>query len=122
MRQRVSSGKVVCVSEQRYLAIPDLVEIFGVTPGRVRRMIEERYLLAVRVDGVLSVPEEFVLDGEPVAGVRGTALVLLDAGFSETEAVEWMLAENEELGARPIDELRLGRKAGVRRATQGLAF
>ncbi|MGR4009588.1 Rv2175c family DNA-binding protein [Leucobacter sp. 1207-22] len=110
------------MSEQRYLAIPDLVEIFGVTPGRVRRMIEERYLLAVRVDGVLSVPEEFVLDGEPVAGVRGTALVLLDAGFSETEAVEWMLAENEELGARPIDELRLGRKAGVRRATQGLAF
>lgn len=65
---------------------------------------------------------EFVLDGAPLSSLRGTLLTLLDAGFSEEEAVAWLLAENEELGERPVEALRAGRKSGVRRATQGLAF
>lgn len=105
-----------------YLTIPDLVERFGLTQSKVRRLIEENYLAAVRVDGVLKVPAAFVAGAEPLAALRGTLLVLLDAGFSNDEAVEWLFEVNEELGESPIDALNAGKKSAVRRATQSLAF
>ena len=104
------------------LRVPDLVERLGITPGRLHRLIEDHHLASVRVDGVLSVPAEFLQDDEPLPSLRGTLLVLHDAGFSEEEAVLWMLSVNEELGERPIDSLQSGRKSAVRRATQSLAF
>lgn len=108
--------------ETPFLTIADLVELFGLTPGKIHRLIEDHQLAAVRVDGVLQVPAEFVLDDHPLPPLRGTLLVLLDAGFSDDEAVAWLLAHNDELGERPVDSLRAGRKSAVRRATQALAF
>ena len=105
-----------------FLTVPELVELFGLTPGKIHRLIEDHHLAAVRVDGVLRVPAEFVQDDHPLPPLRGTVLVLLDAGFSNEEAVAWLLAPNDELGERPIDSLRAGRKSAVRRATQSLAF
>lgn len=105
-----------------YLTVPDLVELFGLPVGKVHRLLEDHHLAAIRVDGVLKVPAEFVLDGDPLSSLRGTVLTLLDSGFSIDEAVAWLLAENEELGERPIASLRAGKKSAVRRATQGLAF
>ncbi|WP_449277165.1 Rv2175c family DNA-binding protein [Leucobacter sp. GX24907] len=105
-----------------FLTVPDLVELLGVSPGKIHRLIEERHVAEVRIDGVRKIPAEFVKDGEPLPSLRGTLLTLLDAGFAEEEAVAWLLADNDELGERPIDALRAGRKSGVRRATQGLAF
>ena len=108
--------------ERTWLTIPDLVEALGIPQGRVRRLIEERALLALRVDGVLKVPADFIRDAEPLGELRGTVIVLHDAGFSDEEAVAWMLADNEVLGAAPIDALRAGRKAEVRRVAQALGF
>ena len=105
-----------------YLTVPDLVELFGLTVGKVHRLVEERHLAGVKVDGVFKVPALFVQDGEPLHSLRGTLLALEDAGFANDEAVQWLLADNDELGERPIDSLRAGRKSAVRRATQGLAF
>ena len=115
------SGDVASESA-RWLTVPDLVEILNLSPGRVHRLLEERQLLAVRRDRVLVVPEEFLLDGAPVKDLRGTLTLLADDGFSEDEAMEWMLAPNELLGASPIEALRAGRKAEVRRVAQALAF
>jgi hypothetical protein len=36
--------------------------------------------------------------------------------------MHWLLNEEEALGAAPIDALRAGRKAEVRRVAQALAF
>lgn len=105
-----------------YYTIADLVELLDLTPGRIHRLIEDRHLAAVRVDGVLKVPVEFLSGSEPLSSLRGTLFALLDAGFSDDEAVVWLLDENDELGERPVDALVNGRKSAVRRATQGLAF
>lgn len=105
-----------------YLTIPDLVERWNTTPSKIRRLIEDRSLAAIRVDGVLRIPAEFVAGDEPLNSLRGTLLALHDAGFSDDEAVAWMLADNDELGERPISALIAGRKSAVRRATQSLAF
>lgn len=83
--------------------------------------MEDHQLLAVRREGVLSVPSDFLRDGEVLGELRGTLIVLADAGFSDTEAMDWMLNEEESLGASPIDALRAGRKAEVRRIAQALA-
>lgn len=109
-------------SERQWLTIPDLVEKLGLTPSRIRRLIEERQLLAVKIDGVLSVPADFLdAEDEPLSELRGTLFVLADARFTDDEAMEWMLSAEESLGVAPIDALRAGRKAEVRRVAQALA-
>lgn len=103
--------------------MPDLVDALGIPQGRVRRLLDENVLLAVRVDGVLKVPADFIRDGEPLTELKGTIVVLHDAGYSDDETMQWLLAETDLLGGvAPIDALRAGRKAEVRRVAQSLGF
>lgn len=111
---------MVSATERTWLSVPELVDLLGITPGKVRRLVEDRILLAVRRDGVLQVPADFLRDGEPLHELRGTLLVLHDAGFDDEEAMSWLLEEEESLGVAPIDALRAGRKAEVRRVAQAL--
>lgn len=105
-----------------WLTVPDLVEELGLGVGQIHRLLEDRALLAVRRDGVLMVPADFILDGAPVVGLAGTIIMLADSGFSDDETMRWLLAEEESLGTTPIAKLRDGQKAPVRRAAQSLAF
>jgi len=104
-----------------WLTVPDLVEMLGQTPSRIRRLIDDRHLLAARIDGVLKVPALFLRDGAPLPELHGTAIVLADAGFSDAESLEWLLGEEDSLGTTPIAALRAGRKSEVRRVAQALA-
>ncbi len=105
-----------------WLTIPDLTDRLGLKVSQVRRLIEDRALLATRVDGVWKVPELFIADGEVVHELRGTLILLGDAGYSDDEAMRWLLSEEESLGVSPIQALRAGRKAEVRRVAQALGF
>ena len=105
-----------------WLTVPDLVDRMGLPQGRVRRLLEERVLLGIRRDGVLSVPADFLVGSEPLRELRGTLVVLADSGYSDEEAMEWMLAPEPSIGDAPIAALRAGRKAEVRRVAQSLAF
>ena len=104
-----------------WLTVPDLVERLGQTPSRIRKLIDDRHLLAARIDGVLKVPASFLRDDAPLPELHGTAVVLADAGFSDAEALEWLLGEEDSLGTSPIAALRAGRKSEVRRVAQALA-
>lgn len=106
---------------RQWLTIPDLVDSLGIGVGRVRRLIQDRHLAAMHLDGVLKVPADFIRDGEPLSELRGTLILLGDDGFSNEEAIEWLLEPEETLGIAPIDALRAGRKAEVRRVAQALA-
>lgn len=105
-----------------WLTVPDLVDLLGVTPSKVHRLLEDRHLLATRIDGVLRVPASFLKDGEPLHELRGTLMLLADAGYSDEEAMRWLTSPDDSLGVAPIDALRAGRKAEVRRVAQALAF
>lgn len=105
----------------QWLSYADLVEVLGEPLGRIRRLIDDRHLIASRrAGGGPKVPDVFIDDGRPLASLRGTVFVLHDAGFTDDEAIDWLLAPEESIGMSPIDALRAGRKAEVRRVAQAL--
>lgn len=106
--------------DTEWLTLPELVELLGEPLGRVRRFLDESQLIGSRRDGALKVPAVFIVDGHPIASLRGTVIVLHDAGFSDDEAIDWLLTEEESIGIPPIEALRAGRKAEVRRVAQAL--
>jgi len=108
--------------EARWLTIPDLTELLGLKVSQVRRLIEDRALLASKIDGVWKVPADFLVDGEPMTELRATLVVLADSGFTDEEAMHWLLSTEESLGVSPIEALQHGRKAEVRRVAQALGF
>ena len=107
-------------ADRSWLTVPNVCDRLDLSPGRVRRLLEDRQLLAVRREGVLRIPADFLEDDHPLAELRGTLVVLADDGFDDDEAMAWLLEIEPSLGAAPIDALRAGRKAEVRRVAQAL--
>jgi hypothetical protein len=130
-----------------WLTLPDVAQQVGLDVGKVRRMLQERHLAAVRRGerNVLSVPAAFLVPGPdevpdaapPVEGsdaggpqprlvplpeLRGTLNVLADSGFVDEAAVRWLFTPDDSLPGTPVDALRAGRKTEVRRRAQALAF
>lgn len=103
-----------------WLTVPDLCERLGLSPSGVRRLIEERELVAVRRGerSVLSVPAAFVDAAGPLAALKGTITVLSDIGFDDAEIIEWLFTPDPSLpggGSHAIDAIRAGFKTEVRR-------
>lgn len=107
--------------ETTWLTLPELVEVLGEPLGRVRRLIDDKHLIGSRREGPLKVPALFIVDGRPLSSLRGTIIVLHDAGFSDDEVIDWLLAPEESIGVAPLEALRAGRKSEVRRVAQALA-
>lgn len=103
-----------------WLTIDEVAQALGVSASKVRRLIEEHILFAVRVDKEPKVPAHLIQNGEPLSSIRGTMLLLIDMGFTETEAIDWLYSENDNLGTTPMAALLQGHKAPVRRAAQAL--
>jgi hypothetical protein len=104
-----------------WLTLPDIVELTGEPLGRVRRLIDEKHIVGSRRNGAFAVPAAFFVDGEPLSSLRGTVIVLADAGFSDDEVIDWLLEVEDSIGVAPIEALRAGRKSEVRRVAQALA-
>lgn len=107
----------------QWLTVPDAAAQLGIDVMKVRRLIHDRYLIAMRrgTPPIFSIPAGLLLDGQPVADLRGTLTVLSDAGFSDTEAIRWLFTPDPTLPGTPVDALRVGRKTEIRRRAQALA-
>ena len=66
-------------------------------------------------------PAVFIVDRRPLTSLRGTVIALQDAGFSDDEVIDWLLAEEDTLGRTPIAALLDGHKSEVRRIARTLA-
>ncbi len=107
-----------------WLTLPDAAQRLGVDVTGVRRLVQERFLIAVRRGerSVLSVPVDLLDEDRTLAQLPGTLTVLHDAGFDDVEALQWLLTDDETLPGSPLQALRAGRKTEVRRRAQALAF
>ena len=119
-----------------WLTVPDLSERLALDASKVRRLIAEHWLIGARRGerNVFAVPADFLVPQTPSLGeegadsaswavlssLRGTVTVLFDAGLDDAEAIEWLFTLSEELGTTPLEALRAGHKAPVRRAAQTL--
>ena len=107
-----------------WLPLPDVAELLDVPITRVHSLIDERALAAVRVGErrIRSVPAAFIQDGQGVDSLKGTIVVLADAGYSDEDLIIWLFTADDSLRGRPIDALREGRKTEIRRRAQTLAW
>ena len=107
-----------------WLTLPDVAALLGIDVIKVRRLVQDRFLVAVRrgEHEVLSVPAELVPDGAVLPDLPGTLTVLLDGGFTPEGALRWLLTADDTLPGTPVEALRGGRKTEVRRRAQSLAF
>lgn len=107
-----------------WLTLPDLAEQIGLPLPRVRQLVREGKLVTVARGRppVQYVPADLVSDGQLVKGLAGALTVLRDAGYSNTEALCWLLTEDDVLTVRPVDAMAAGRDTAVKRRAQVLAF
>jgi hypothetical protein len=57
-----------------------------------------------------------------VKGLSGTITVLRDGGYSDTDILRWLFADEDSLPGTPIESLRAGRHREVKRRAQAMAF
>lgn len=113
-------AKAKKTTPENWLTLPDAANLLGIPVTRVHRLVEDRHLLAARVDGLLQIPADFIVDGHPLPELHGTFLLLHDLHFSDDEILDWMFNPEESLGVTPMAALQAGRKAEVRRIAQAL--
>ena len=109
----------------RWLTVPDVAERLGVPLSAVRRMIDDRELLAWRVGErrIQSVPEQF-LDEAVMRHLPGTFTVLTDGGMGDEELLRWLFTPAPTLpdGGSPVEALVAGFKTEVRRRAMETAW
>ncbi len=105
-----------------WLTVPDVAERLDVPVTRVRQLLRDGYLLAVRRDGVLQIPTDFVRPGALLKGLPGLLTVLRDAGYDDEEALRWLYTEDVTLPGTPVQALAENRGTEVKRRAQALGF
>lgn len=109
-----------------WLTLPDLAERWGMPVTKVRALIGDRELVAVRrgQNRALHVPARFAAASGPRADLKGTITVLADAGMSDDEVVAWLFSPDAGLpdDMTPMTALEAGYRALVRRQAQLTAW
>lgn len=105
-----------------WLTVPDVAVFWGTGVLHVRQALKDRHLLASRVDGVLRVPRVFLAEDGPVKGLPGVLTLLADGGFSDDEALRWLLTPDESIPGSPAQALAENRGTEIKRRAQALAF
>ncbi|MDX6351344.1 MAG: hypothetical protein QOF84_6134 [Streptomyces sp.] len=106
-----------------WLTLPDVAERLGLEVTRIRPLIKEGQLIAVRrgENRVLMVPADFIDEDKIVKGLAGTLTLLKDDRFSDEEALEWLFTPDPTLPGTPAQALRENRGTEVKRRAQALA-
>ena len=105
-----------------WLTMPEVAELLDLPVTRVHQLLRDRKLLAVRRDGVLRVPAEFIVDGAVVKHLSGVLTLLQDARFDDEEALRWLYTPDDSLPGTPALALTENRATEVKRRAQALGF
>lgn len=105
------------------LPLTEVATILGTSTNKVRQMLRDGQLIALRRGGELCVPGAFFVKDGVVKGLAGTITVLADSGFSRTEMLRWLFTTDESLpGNTPVNALRTSHGTEVKRRAQAMAF
>nr|WP_202460143.1 Rv2175c family DNA-binding protein [Streptomyces sp. SID1328] len=106
-----------------WLTLPDIAEKLDVEVTRVRQLVKEGQLIAVRrgENRALHVPAAFIDEDKVVKGLTGTLTLLRDNGFTVEEMIEWLFTPDPSLPGTPAQALSENRGTEVKRRAQALA-
>ncbi|AZS87779.1 Rv2175c family DNA-binding protein [Streptomyces griseoviridis] len=106
-----------------WLTLPDIAERFGVEVTRVRQLVKDGQVIAVRrgENRALHVPAAFIDGDKVVKGLTGTLTLLRDDGFTPDEMIEWLFTPDPTLPGTPAQALSENRGTEVKRRAQALA-
>lgn len=113
---------------ESWLTMEEVADQLQIDVRRVRRLLRDRQLVAVRRRASarsgeeLCVPALLLMDGQPMSELPGTVTLLADAGYSDEDTLRWLFTPDPSLPGSPIENLRSGRKTEIRRRAQALAF
>ena len=107
-----------------WVTVPDAAESLGLEVTRVRQLVREGLVIAARaeVGGPLSIPADFIGEGQVLKSLPGVLNLLRDARFNDVEALRWLYTADDSLPGRPVDALGENRGTEVRRRAQALGF
>nr|WP_245563642.1 Rv2175c family DNA-binding protein [Longispora albida] len=104
-----------------WLTLPDVADLLGLPILKVRQLLKDGAILAVRRDGVLRVPSELLAGPLVIKHLPGVLNVLRDAGYNDEEALRWLYTPDETLGGTPAEALN-HRSTEVKRRAQAMGF
>ncbi|MER5203008.1 Rv2175c family DNA-binding protein [Streptomyces sp. NPDC002825] len=109
-----------------WLFLPDIAEALDIEVTRVRQLVKEGQLIAVRREvrpgeKILQVPAAFIDGDKVVKGLAGTLTLLRDDGFTDEEMLEWLFTPDPTLPGTPAQALSENRGTEVKRRAQALA-
>jgi hypothetical protein len=107
-----------------WLTLPDLAECMNLPITKVRQLVKDRQLVAVKRGErkILSVPAAFISGDQVLKGLPGTLTLLADNKYTDEEALRWMFTADDTLAGTPVQALSENRGTEVRRRAQALGF
>lgn len=110
-------------AEIEVLPLEEVAARLELPVNKVRQLLRDGHLVAVRRAGELAVPASFLTEDGLVKGLVGTLTVLSDAGFDSSEMLRWLFTADDTLpGGTPIEALRTNRGTEVKRRAQASAL
>jgi hypothetical protein len=104
------------------LPVAEVAQQLSLPVSRIHQLVRDGQLLSVRRGGEVVVPADFLDGSAVVKGLSGTITVLRDGGYSDTDILRWLFADEDSLPGTPIDSLRAGRHREGKRRAQAMAF
>jgi Rv2175c C-terminal domain of unknown function len=105
------------------LPVAEVAQRLNQPVSRVHQLVRDGQLLSFRRDGEVVVPADFLDEEDAVVkGLSGTITVLRDGGYSDSDILRWLFAEDDSLPGTPVASLRAGRHREVKRRAQAMAF
>ena len=105
-----------------WVTLPDVAIRLEVPITKVHQMIRDGSLLAVRRNGVLSVPAELVAGRTVLKHLPGVLNLLRDAGYNDEEALRWLYTVDDTLPGIAAAALDGPGATEVKRRAQALGF
>ena len=105
-----------------WCTVQQTADRLGTNGGRIKRLLRDGELLAVRTAGAREprIPALLLGSDRPVKGLSGTITLLRDARYDDREALTWLFTDDPSLPGRPIDALQSNAGTEVRRRAHAL--
>jgi Rv2175c C-terminal domain of unknown function len=110
------------VAPSGWVNLPDVAQRLAVPVTKVHQMIREGGLIAVRQQGVLTVPAELIAGRTVLKHLPGVLTLLYDAGYTDEEALRWLYTPDETLPGTPAAALDGNGATEVKRRAQALGY